>query len=186
MLSIIKQYIYLSLLYVFQLYLTFIKFILKIFGPIKIIYHIGEDKITNITLFYYLNINNKYNNGIYYCKIYSTNRTNHLIYTGKISDIDKIVLYDKKHKLTRKNIILMNNNKVVNCDLNILDNYFINLNYIYLNHNDLYDKKFLKMKFILYCLGIKCTDINFIYLQPFRQELLKIDKVTIDQIINIE
>ena len=58
MLSIIKQYIYLSLLYVFQLYLTFIKFILKIFGPIKIIYHIGEDKITNITLFYYLNINN--------------------------------------------------------------------------------------------------------------------------------
>ena len=80
----------------------------------------------------------------------------------------------------------MNNDKVVNYDLNILDNYFINLNYIYLNHNDLYDKKFLKMKFILYCLGIKCTDINFIYLQPFRQELLKIDKVTIDQIINIE
>ena len=186
MLSIIKQYIYLSLLYVFQLYLTFIKFILKKVGPIKIIYHIDENKITNITLIYYLNIKNLYNNGIYYCKIYSANRTNHIIYSGKISDIDKIILHDKKHKVIRKNIILMNNDKVVNYDLNILDNYFINLNYIYLNYNDLYDKKFLKMKFILYCLGIKCTDINFIYFKPFKQELLKIDKVNIDQIISIE
>lgn len=147
------------------------------FGPIYLIYYLENSRMKNITLNYYSGIGlNKYNSGHYFCKVIDSNRTNHLIHSGEITDITIKTNNNEIEYPKRKNIMLLHNNEPVQCDLDVLDNYVHNMRL----HNK---KHSLQTKDIFNCLGLNCTEIQFTTLRPrFTKEIHPIDKISIDDL----
>lgn len=145
---------------------------------IVFVYYINDGKIKNITLNYYLKYNiNDYKKGTYYVKIYSLDNMNHIAFKGDIDHINKITI----NKITtladvkipkRKKIILLNNEKPININLQILDNYKINMEYFK-------DASISNLAQIINILGLKCTHITIIELYPFQKTTIEIENVDI-------
>ena len=159
--------------YIWKLIFTYI-------NKIILIYHIGNDNIiSNITLNYYFGYGlNKYKNGPYYLKLYNKYDTVYLACNGTITDITRNISVVSSHKQNnkpkRKKIILMNNDMTINVDLKILDNYFSQITH--------YENLITDLKIICDTMGIKCTHINVINLNPFSKTLLDINQTDIREL----
>lgn len=167
-------------LFIFNIYINFLKNILYYTGSLMTIYYIKNNKLTNITLPYYLNYNlYKYLEGEYYIKIYSMEKTDHFVYKGTLLDLKKINLTNEELNFKRKKFILYDKDKIIKDDLNIIDNYYKNLNYLSLTHQSMCTDDYTKLKNIFLYLGIKCTHIEFINFLPFSKYTLPIDDMSV-------
>jgi hypothetical protein len=163
-------------LYLHQVYSVVWQFIFNTFGPIYFVYYLHNDQIKNITLNYYFKLGlKKYINGHYYCKIFNSDKTNHLIHHGDVNEISKIDLSIEPVSIRRKNILLLNDKNPVQCDLDVLDNYVINMKKLNKSHT-------LKPKVVMKCLGLDCTDVQFITVRPFKKEVISIDQIDLDDL----
>ena len=163
--------------YGLNLYLCIYQFILfiwsifyKYWGPVHLMYFINNSTAKNITLFYYFYCLNKYKRGLYYCKILNKNRIDHITFQGDINQVKNIQLLDEHPYRKRKNITLLNDGDIVHFDLNILDNY--------MHNTQTTNKVVLCPKDVLKCLGIECTDVEYIEFSPFRKSVRPINDVT--------
>ena len=156
-------------LYIYQLIIFIWSIFFRFWGPVYLIYYVKNGSVKNITLFYYFYCLTKYKHGLYYCKIFNKNRIDHITHHGRIDQIKKIELLDEHPYRKRKNITLTNNNEIVHFDLNKLDNYMHNMK----NTNG----TILCPKDVLKCLGITCTDVEFIEFSPFRKIIRAINDV---------
>jgi hypothetical protein len=151
------------------------EYIFSWLGELMFIFYIDhDDNIKNITWNYYLNCNmSSFDHGVYYLKIYNTDGTNHLAFSGNISDIEKknnLIITKPK----RKHIILLNNSEPINVDLKILDNYKLS--------SEPFPNPIKNMDKVLKLLGIKCSQIVIININPFFKTILNIEDITIDEL----
>lgn len=152
----------------YKFYLTVRNILLKRLGPIYILYHL-DGKISNITLNYYTGIiPAKYNQGNYFCRIINEYGTNYISYSG---NLNKMQLECSSVPIRRKNIMLLNESKVINFDLNILDNYVSNMR-----------DKSLKLELIFACFGVNCTCVQFVTLNPFKKEIIPINELVVSDL----
>ena len=165
-----QQYGLNTYLYVYQLIIFVWSIFFRYWGPVFLVYNINNGSAKNITLYYYLYCLTKYKRGLYYCKVLNKNRIDHITFQGDINQIKKIKLLDEHPYRKRKNITLLNNNDIVHFDLNALDNYMHNMQSI--------NKVILCPKDVLKCLGIECTDIEFIAFSPFRKFMRPVNDIT--------
>ena len=114
------------------LYHAYLWLWLMFFSKIRnltLVYFVRDNKITNITLQYYLNFwLDNYKLGTYYLRIYNLHGTNHLTYTGALTDIPTInPIYNTDVSTPRrKDVLLMLNSQPVCVDLAVIDNYRVN------------------------------------------------------------
>ena len=152
----------------YKFYLTVRNILLRRFGPIYILYHLNG-KISNITLNYYTGIiPKKYSHGNYFCQVLNDYGTNYISYSGYLN---KIQLNCNPVPIKRKNIMLLDGTKVINFDLNILDNYVSNMG-----------DQSLKLELIFAYFGVSCTSVQFVILVPFKKEIIPIDKLIISDL----
>jgi len=148
-------------------------------NKLTFVYFIGDTDITNVTLRYYLGYGlSNYQTGTYYVRTHDKFGTSYLTFTGNITEIPHLNSYSIS-ELTpplRKNIILLDNNTIIDVDLDILDNYIINI-----QNSDTY---VTNMKLILELMGIDCTHIKIIQLRPFSAVILDADQVSIYDLYN--
>ena len=171
----LSKYCLQTYLYLFQFYSFIWKIFFRILGPIYFVYYIENGSTKNITHYYYLGLYlNRYRNGLFYCKILNKNRIDHITHSGRLDHISRHTLPVEQPYRKRKNITLLNNGKVIHFDLNILDNYVYNMHKI--------NGTILCPKDIFKCLGIKCTDIQFIELIPFKQTIIPIDMINLSNL----
>lgn len=99
----------------------------------------------NMTLQYYLG-SSAY--GSYFVKIITRNGTHYTIFTGHLNEINNIIV--KKDIVKRRNVILFDNDDVLDFDLNILDDYYVQTG------------GFKTVKDVCYIIGYNCTHLRFI------------------------
>ena len=162
-------------LFIYTIYSSIYNYFLKFFGPIFIVYKL-DDQIKNYTLWYYLGFNTK--GKFFYKKI----TADEIIYSSLEGDLHQI----KKNKTNkfknkaegsmssanpfkRKNILPLIDDKPINFDLNILDNYV----------NNTPKKNVVDLKLFLKIFNKKCTHIQFIKMMPFEIVLKDIDQLSI-------
>lgn len=149
-------------------------------GNIYIVYYIidknNEIYKENISFNYYTGYNlDKYTSGVFHIKIYNKYGITNIAYDGNISEITKIQVTDPYvNRPKRKNIILQENNKPININLEILDNYRQNM---MICRNPISN-----LKKILKILDINCTNITIIQSMPFLRQTINIDAIDIDLI----
>jgi hypothetical protein len=143
-------------------------------GNIILIYHVNDGKMKNITFNYYLKYNlDKFRTGTFYAKKYDTKGMNHIAFNGNVDHINKIGpgLNDELPK--RKKIILLNNGKPVGVDLQILDNYKINMKHFG-------ESSISNLELITKMLGLKCTHVTIIEMFPFNKITMEIRNIDIE------
>lgn len=163
-------------LYMYQLYNSIWGALFNKFGQILILYYFDGERLENITWNYYLGKNiDKYKNGIYFCQVYNEYGANYFSFRGKLSNLENIKKINEIKYPKRKNILLLNHDKPVEIDLHIFDNYKANISKISeLSVTDLAQVA----KFF----GIECTHVKFIEIVPFRQKVVPISELNIDDI----
>lgn len=164
-----------------QLYLAFYRgydwiwsTIFSTINRVMFIYYLDDNHIKNITMHYYFNYGlDKYKTGTYYTKILNKYGSNHITYTGELSELSKIepVYTEETPPPRRKQVLLIKEDKPVEVDLAIIDNYKINTENI--------DNSITNMRKILDLIGIDCTHINIIQLFPFSSKTIEPEKVEI-------
>lgn len=183
MYELFRSYCINATLFIFNIYINFLKNILYYTGSLMTIYYIKNDRLTNITLQYYLNYNlYNYLEGEYYVKKYSMEKTDHFVYKGTLLDLEKIKLSNEELNFKRKKFILYDNDKIIKDDLNIIDNYYKNLNYLSSNHISLYINDYVKLKNTFIYLGIRCTHIEFINFLPFSKYTLPVNDMSLKEL----
>lgn len=166
---------FLSMHYLYQLCWTVV---FRIIGNLILIYHIYDGKLRNITFNYYFGYNmDKYKTGCYYLKICDINGVNHIAFFGNLDDIkpNDFIICGYEDPPKRKNIILYNGEKIITFNLDILDNYFVNI-----KNCQSKIKPIKNLGKIFDFFGIKCTNIVLINLYPFKMEKVKPDDIDID------
>lgn len=157
----------------YYFYLYFWNLLLKYLGPITILYYLDKDKIKNITLNYYLNYHvDSFRKGTYYAKIYSSYGIQHLAFHGEISDANKIKIEPGDLCFKRKQVILINHGSPLNVDLNILDNYKINMKQ--------FKNPVKNLGLILKMMGLPCSHVTIIQMVPFGKKTMEVQEVDID------
>lgn len=147
-------------------------------GNICLIYAIIDENNMiykkNITFNYYTGYNlDKYKNGTFYVKIFNKYGITNVAFNGNITEIKEIKIVDPHiNRPKRKNIILQENNKPININLEILDNYRQNMITCAVPVTNL--GKILKI------LDIDCTNITVVQSMPFLRQTISVDVVDID------
>ncbi|XWV26514.1 hypothetical protein QJ857_gp0553 [Tupanvirus soda lake] len=166
-------------LIMYQYYSMIWKILFSWIGNFVFIYHVNNKKVRNITLNYYLGYKlHKFQTGKYYAKIYNSDGTNHIAFDGHINQIHKIKTH--KHKSIdnppkRKKILLLNNDQPLNINLEILDNYKINMEHFG-------DSSITNLAEILDIFGLQCTDVTIMEFSPFRRIKKKITEVDVNEL----
>lgn len=162
--------IYLQLYYYYS---ALWKYIFDFIGKIIFIYHVNENRIKNITWNYYSGYGmNNFKSGTFYAKIYNADGTHHIAYNGEVSKINNLVpISNPESSPRRKNVILLNDDKPINVDLAILDNYKINMLH--------FDNSLTNLGMILKLIGLNCTHVTIIQTIPFNKKTIEIDQVDI-------
>lgn len=168
-------------LFLHHIYTIIYNLILRILGPIYIIYYFDGSIRKNITLSsYFTFFNNNLSNAIYGIKIYNSNDVHYLAYYGKRNNLNRLISTNIIPELLskRKNIILMNCGKPVEFDLNLLDNYKKSIENYHLFFKS--DEKTIcipirKLSTILKLFECDATDVQIISLLPFKKEIISID-----------
>ena len=159
-----------------KLYTYVYEIIIASLGEFRVIYY-HDSSITNITIRYYLGLGTtSYTRGIYYVVVVTRDSIDRFIYEGNLDDIKHISIGPKK-RYKRKNIILLNKDKPVTGDLNILDNYYANMKSLGFRHP-------LGTKETLECLGLITANICFILTSPFNMRVVSVDEVDFEDIYN--
>jgi hypothetical protein len=169
-------------IYLYTMYQKIWYILMKIFGPIYIIHFYNNDKFINITWNYYLSyFYKRFSFGSYFCKVYHPDRIAQFSYTGKICGIRNIKLPVFPPTLKRKNIMLYENNKPKEINLNILDNYVANTHFISKEKNEIELDTVTKITIdkILQLLNLSCTHVQIITLNPFSKIIKPINETVI-------
>lgn len=172
-------------LFLHHIYTIIYNLILRILGPIYIIYSFNRSIKKNITLSsYFMFFNNDLSNAIYGIKIYNSNDVHYLAYYGKRNNLNRLICTNDIPELLskRKNIILINHGKPVEFDLNLLDNYKKSIeNYrLFFKSGEKNDNTNMcipirKLSTILKLFECNATDVQIISLLPFKKEIIPID-----------
>lgn len=151
-------------------------------NKIMIIYYVEKNTLINITWNYYLGwMIDKYQSGTYYVKIFDTNGINYIAFHGHLSGINYITHLDPcQNPPRRKNIILLNNEKSLNINLEILDNYKMNIDKFSK------DNAITNLKKIMTFLGFPCTHVKIIKINPYSQKIIKIDDIDIEHLYELD
>ena len=166
-----KKYLLSIYLNSYQIYCFVWKLLFSYIGSLPLIYFVNNNKIVNITPYYYIGYGlRKYNNGKYFCRILNKNQSNYITHNGSLTDL-KMDIPDQPTNLKRKNITLLDNGNVVSFDLNILDNYVHNMQKL----NNTIESPDTVFK----CLGIQCTHVQILTIVPFKKTVLPISEITI-------
>ncbi|XWV25255.1 hypothetical protein QJ856_gp0517 [Tupanvirus deep ocean] len=160
-----------------QYYSIIWKILFSWIGNFIFIYHVNNKKVKNITLNYYLGYKlHKFQTGKYYAKIYNCDGTNHVAFDGHINQIHKMKIHKSiDNPPKRKKILLLNNEKPLNIDLEILDNYKINM-----KHSG--DSSITNLAEILEIFGLQCTHVTIIEFSPFRKITKEITEVDVNEL----
>lgn len=166
-------------LFLYGWYLRIWETLISIIGPLHIVYYFDGNKFTNITFSYYLRwISSRYHSGSYFCKFLLKNRVDQFVYTGKISDVRSILAPDILPKSKRPNIMLYQDSKPQEVNLNVLDNYVSNMHY--------HKQKFtVKNSLVLSRLGLNCTHVQTTVLRPFSKITKPIDEVRLEELYTL-
>jgi hypothetical protein len=173
--------------YLYTMYQKLWAILMKIFGPIYIVHFYNNKKFINITLNYYLSYFYKtFPFGSYLCRVYQPDTTAHFLYTGKLSSIRDVKLPIFSQKLKRKNIILYDNDKPKEINLNILDDYVMNTNHLQKENNYWVREVDTELKIptdkILQSLGLSCTHVQIITMKPFSKVIKPINEIILDDL----
>jgi hypothetical protein len=155
---------------IYNWYLILWNFIVKMFGSLRFIYLLENDRLNNVTVNYLLGYN-CYKNSIYYTKIYQANDYCHYAFEGNLSDIKPIVI--SKSEKSRKRAMLLNDGMPVDFDMNILDRYLRGI--ISMNLQNCITDMVTIMKII----GKECTHVQITEINPFCKKIKKIDDLSI-------
>lgn len=150
-----------------------------------IIYFCEDKSLKNITLNYYTGFNlSKYSTGTYFIKYFDVNGTNYTAFNGTLNDILKIsqfnnpltnLLANPKNIPQRKKILLKCGENPIQFNLQILDNYKLNMT--------LFGKNSIgNLSKIMTFLGIKCTGATIINIFPPSKKDLKIENTNISDL----
>src|SRR5690606_22585628 len=133
-----------------------------------------------ITLNYYLNYNlSKFQNGTYYIKIYSVDELNHFTFSGNLEYLNEYLLEQTKddndgddgnynlsntsntsNSLKRKKILLLKNVTPLNINLQIIDNYHLNI-------KKLKRPSVTNLSQLVKIFGLDCTHVTIMEMSPF-------------------
>jgi len=177
----ITRYIIWLFLKLYSYYEKIYQLIFNWINNITIIYHISESKIKNITLNYYTGINLiPYSKGTFYTKTYHKYGSDHIAFNGNLNNITKLHRSISTNNLDnnpkRKYIItLLNNDKPINFNLQILDNYMKNV--IFYGNNAI-----INLNDIFKYLGVECTHLNLTNINPFFRKTINIDKINLNEL----
>jgi len=161
----------------YSIYLPIKILFYKWIGQLMFVYYVNDIQRTNITFNYFFNYNLKnFKNGTYYLKIHNGHGTNHFAFNGELSDIKKICIKQPTEILIkRKNIILLENNLPLNVDLELLDNYKINMEHFG-------SASVTNLSKILAILDLKCSHVAIIKTYPFSKTILEIKNININDL----
>lgn len=171
---IIQAYLIFHQFYHYLWYLLF-----NYLESIVFIYYLNDNKVKNITLNYYLKYNlDEFDKGTYYTKIYNKHGTHHIAFDGKITHINKIKLEPNEYHPKRKQLFLSDNGNPINIDLDILDNYKINMKQ--------FNNCVKNLGLILIMMGIKCSHVTIIQMIPFNRITLPVNEVEIEHLYQLD
>ena len=163
-------------LYIYQLYNSIWSTIFNKIGQILLLYYFNGNNLENITWNYYSGKNiDKYKKGVYFCQVYNEYGANYLSFKGDLSNLENFKQVKNIKYPKRKNILLMNNDRPVEIDLHIFDNYRANI-------DEVPDSPETELATIAKFFGIDCTHVKFIEIIPFRQKLVPINELNINDI----
>lgn len=152
------------------------KSIIRLFGPIDIVYHI-DHCVKNITLNYYSGIGLRdLSHGHFIITRYDLHHKKYCGFTGDLSQINDIALEENLHPRSKK-ITLLRDSQPIDSDITVLDNYTHNITKNNLNHE-------INLSSITKVLGINCTHIKLLTMNPFKQTTMSIDELSIHDIYN--
>lgn len=145
-------------------------------GRILFVYYIEKDKIKNITINYYTGFGmQKYTKGTYYIRFFDKSGTNHVAYDGCHSHISKFEPTNFLENLPkRKSVVLLDNDKPVIVNLEVLDKYRSNM----IN----FETSVKNLGKILELLGIQCTHVAVIEMMPYTRNVHHVNDIDIDYI----
>lgn len=145
------------------------RFIFAYISQFVVIYYVYNNHIKNITLNYYLNYNmSQYRTGSFYMRIYRSDGVKHVAFYGTIA----LPAVTTSIVPTRKRFMLMSADSPVQIDLQILDNYYTD--------SKQFSSPVKNLHQILQLIGINCTHVTIIQLNPFHKECLVTADVDID------
>jgi hypothetical protein len=160
---------------VYNFYIKVWNFFFRIVGRIYLVYQYKDDKFTNVTLQYYLGlINNRLSE--YVVNIINKNGSNYFIINCYPENFANLIL-DQESYVKRKNFQFLNNNRIVNINLQLLDNYVVNR-----KNNNLEGVSPNNIGVILRMLGYNCSHVQIINIMPFEKVVKCVDSVTINDL----
>lgn len=173
--------------YLYECYAALQSLTYNLFGNIHTIYFFDGTDIINITVNYYTNIYmDQYQRGIYYVQTSNAIHDDNFIFDGTIYDVTRYIASYTNHTIeiisyqrtcNRKNIVLLDDNKVLNVNFHTIDRY---------NNYMMHDNNFAKitdLKTIMWILlNTYCTHVLFIQTFPFKKNTYEIKDVTLDMI----
>ena len=161
---------------IYQYYILLQKLFFLLIGNIIIIHQIDNNVINNVTLKYYLGYKlNKSDSSLYHAKIYNIDGTSQIAFKGDINQVRKIKKATLLNIPKRKNVILLNENIPIDIDLDIFDNYKINV-------EQLKESSITNLSEITQILGIKCTHVSIIEKFPFKKVTTMIKDMDINDL----
>lgn len=156
--------LYLSMLHFYHYRIR--PFIFYWIKDVELVYHqplnILYNTMSNITLFYYLNIMlPRYRSGTYFVHQYNAKGERYFGFTGQIKDLKKYKrrLIEPQSWPKRKHLILSYKQNPVNFDLLKLDNYY--------HYSKLLENPVMKIENVFSFFETKCDDIRIMQMDPF-------------------
>lgn len=177
----LKQKVMNFCIWIYMFYRRLWEFFLNHFGPIYILYYYDGKKFMNLTLRYYLTYcYKKYTCGSYFCRIYGSDYVNNFIYSGQLRDVRMIKLPIIKPRLKRKNLIFYDNKKTLTVNLNVLDDYMLNMQSI-----NATDDSNIPTKLIFDLLGLNCSHVHIITMKPYSKIIKPIHELKIAELYEL-